>query len=104
MNYEFALLVVDPSWPIKRDVIVKLLRAENALARPYYSPPLHLSAHCPDFINPPALPVTEQLSRTIIHMPVGELLSQEDIARLGEFFRFMHKDAYAIAERLNQTR
>lgn len=104
MNYEFALLVVDPSWPIKRDEIVKLLRAENALARPYYSPPLHLSAHCPDFINPPALPVTEQLSRTIIHMPVGELLSQEDIARLGEFFRFMHKDACGIAERLNQTR
>lgn len=103
MNYEFALLVVDTSWPIKRDMIVELLRAENALARPYYSPPLHLSAHCPDFITPPALPVTEQLSRTIINMPVGELLNLEDIAQLGEFFRFLYKDAYAITERLNQT-
>lgn len=103
MNYEFALLEVDPTWPLKRDVIVELLRAENALARPYYSPPVHRSTHCPDFIEPPSLPVTEELARTIIQMPVGELVSRKDIFRLGAFFHFIHTNAREIAERLNPT-
>lgn len=102
MNYEFALLILDSNWPISRDDTVKLMRAENALARPYYSPPIHLSSHCPDFIDPPKLPVTENLSKCIIQMPVGELVSFADIALLSDFFRFLHTHAEEINIRLSK--
>jgi dTDP-4-amino-4,6-dideoxygalactose transaminase len=102
MNYEFALLEVDTGWPISRDQTVNLMRAENALARPYYSPPVHLSSHCPDFVDPPKLPVTENLAKSIIQMPVGELVSIDDIALLGDFFRFLHAHAEEINDHLSK--
>ena len=102
MNYELALLVVDSEWPISRDDTVKIMRAENALARPYYSPPVHLSSHCPDFIDPPKLPVTERVANSIIQMPFGELVSLEDIAKIGCLFRFMFTHADEIITRLSE--
>jgi dTDP-4-amino-4,6-dideoxy-D-glucose transaminase len=99
MNYEFALLTTGPDFPFDRDFIVKLFRAENAMAQPYYSPPLHLSSHCPASIRPPSLPVTEKLAREIIQMPVGELVSLEDIVIMADFFRFIYDQADAIRKR-----
>lgn len=103
MNYEFSLLNIGPDFPFERDYIVNMLRAENAMAQPYYSPPLHLSQHCPKSITPPLLPVTENLARTIIQMPVGELVSLEDIAIMGDFFRFIYNHAKNIRQRLMET-
>lgn len=102
MNYEFALLRVDPSWPLTRNEIVSLLRKENALARAYYSPPVHLSEHCPDHIDPPHLPVTEALHPLIIQMPVGELVSTKDIRDLSMFVEFLYENGQGIAESLRQ--
>ena len=102
MNYEFSLLQVDPSWPLTRNEIVSLLRKENALARAYYSPPLHLSGHCTDPIDPPHLPVTEALHPLIIQMPVGELVSTENIRDLSTFMEFLYKNGQVIAEALPQ--
>ncbi|MBI1731273.1 MAG: aminotransferase class I/II-fold pyridoxal phosphate-dependent enzyme [Gammaproteobacteria bacterium] len=99
-NYEFFLLEVTDAFPLSRNQIVTVLRAEQALARPYYSPPLHLSQHCPAFIDPPSLPVTETLSRRFIQMPVGETLQPEDISALADLFRFMQGNAAAIRPRL----
>jgi dTDP-4-amino-4,6-dideoxygalactose transaminase len=95
-NYEFALLEVDPSWPLDRDAIVDVMLCENARGRPYYSPPLHRSVHCPAFVEPPHLPVTEELARRFIQMPVGELVSLDDIAALAELFGFLHRHASGI--------
>jgi dTDP-4-amino-4,6-dideoxyglucose len=99
-SYEFALLEVEASWPLGRDLLVDLMLRENARGRPYYSPPLHRSAHCPDFIDPPSLPVTEDLSLRFIQMPVGELVSLDDIALLGDWFAFVHEHGAEIAARL----
>ena len=102
MNYEFALLCVDPQWPLGRDVIVSVMREENALARPYYSPPLHLSSHCPPGMVPPHLPVTERLARGIIQMPVGELVNEADIMALAELMAFLFSHAPEVTSRLSR--
>jgi len=103
-NYEFALAQIDSSWVFSRDETIELLRSENALARPYYCPPLHLSEHRPAGMAPPSLPVTEALSHQIIQMPVGELVSVDDIRRLATFFRFIGDNARAIRKRLWNNR
>lgn len=99
-SYEFALLDVDRDWPVGRDALVDLMLRENARGRPYYSPPIHRSTHCPDFIDPPSLPVTEDLARRFIQMPVGELVSLDDIAMLAEWFAFVHDQGADIAARM----
>lgn len=99
LNYEFALLRVPPDWPLSRDQLVALMRAEGALARAYYSPAVHQSMHCPPGAET-GLTVTEQLAREFIQMPVGELVGAAEVACLAEFFRFCHAHGAAISARL----
>lgn len=100
-NYEFALLSVPPEWPLRRDELVALIRAEGALARAYYSPPVHLSSHCPPEART-MLPVTERLAGEFIQMPVGELVGPEEVSSLARLFVFMHDHAVEIHQRLAQ--
>jgi dTDP-4-amino-4,6-dideoxygalactose transaminase len=99
-NYEFFLLEVRDSFPLERDEAVAVLRAENALARAYYSPPLHQSPHHPRGMAAPVLPVTERLARRFIQMPVGESLQPGDEAALADLFRFMAEHGPEIRARL----
>lgn len=95
-NYEFFLLEVTENFPLSRDQAVAILRGEKALARPYYSPPLHQSEHCPASVTPPVLPVSERMARRFIQMPVGETLAPGDPRVLADLFRFMGDHAAAI--------
>ncbi|MBG0790489.1 MAG: DegT/DnrJ/EryC1/StrS family aminotransferase [Desulfovibrionaceae bacterium] len=99
-NYEFVLLELSPAWKMSRDDVVAVLRRENALARPYYSPPLHLSPHMPEGLPVPSLPVTEQEAEKYIQMPVGELVDEDTIVRLAGLIAFMHDNQEDIAGRL----
>lgn len=102
MNYEYPLLVVKPSWPIKRDTLVDMLRAENALVRPYYKSQLHLkNCFYETSEQPPSLPVTEALSQLIMHMPAGELVNIKDIKKLGSLMKFIYLNSSRICERLS---
>lgn len=91
-NAEFPLLRLAPDWPVSRDTLVAILRAEGALARPYYSPPLHLQ----DDPHHPPLPVAEALSTCIVQMPTGESVGAGDIERLAELVRFVATHGEAI--------
>ncbi|AMK11051.1 DegT/DnrJ/EryC1/StrS family aminotransferase [Pseudodesulfovibrio indicus] len=99
-NYEFVLLELFPDWKMSRDDVVDVMRRENALARPYYSPPLHLSPHMPEGQPVPSLPVTEQEAVKFIQMPVGELVDEDTIRRLAGLVAFVHDNQEEIAGRL----
>lgn len=99
-NYEFVLLEVDDGWELKRDELVAILRGENALARPYLSPATHLGMHCPASQAGIHLPVTEMLSARFVQMPVGSLVSLDDIENLARLFRFLRTHDATIAEAL----
>ncbi len=99
-NYEFFLLEIAESWPLDRDTIVKMLRAEGALARGYYAPPVHLSSHFPKDQSVPSLPVTEKLADKFIQMPVGEMVSENDIDALGDWFLFIYQNFKQIRDKL----
>lgn len=103
-NYEFFLLDVGAEFPLDRDQAVAVLRAENALGRPYYSPPLHRSPHFPEGMKVPHLPVTERLARRFIQMPVGESLQPGDEAQLAQLFVFMARHADEIRTRIEQAK
>lgn len=91
-NCEFPLLRLAPDWPIPRDALVAILRAEGALARPYYAPSLHLHDD-PQHI---LLPVAEMLSKNIIQMPTGESVSPADVECLAALVRFVAANADGV--------
>jgi len=99
-NYELTIFEVTTAWPLSRDDTLRLLNAENALARPYYSPPLHRSEHCPPGCGDVSLPVAEALATRFIQMPVGDLVSLADIKALAELMAFVQANGPAVAARL----
>lgn len=101
-KYNYLMAIAEPgkSWPISRDNTVKLIRAENLLARAYYCPPLHQTSHCPKGLKVPPLPITENLAKRFIQMPVGSLVSISNIKSIAEFFKFMADNSKEINKHL----
>jgi hypothetical protein len=51
----------------------------------------------------PDLPVSEQLAARYLQLPVGELVSLDDIAQIGEFLSFVDEQGAEIAGRLRNA-
>jgi dTDP-4-amino-4,6-dideoxyglucose len=100
-NYQMAVIEIRPGWPLTRDQTVMLLRAEGAAISAYYSPPLHRSEHSGGGETPP-LPVAEELGRRFVQLPVGELVSLEDVADLCRLLAFVAERGDAVARRAAQ--
>lgn len=100
-NYQLVVAEVAEGWPFTRDETVKLLRSEGMAIGPYYSPSLHQSEHAPAGMPVPYLPVSEELSRRFFQLPVGELVSIDDIHRIGRFLVFINHNRERIMGRLN---
>jgi len=99
-NYQMAVLEVRPEWPLTRDQTVALLRAEGAAISAYYSPPLHRSEHSPAGVTTPPLPVAEALARNYVQLPVGELVTLQDVGSICDLLAFVDRHGVAIAGRL----
>jgi dTDP-4-amino-4,6-dideoxyglucose len=97
-TFSLVLLRVPATAPYTRDELIRILRAENALARPYYSPTLNEI----DALDraPDSLPITRRVSQEFIQMPVGDLMSIADIERLGALFAELDRDAGRILDTL----
>lgn len=98
-NYSLVLLKVEDTWPISRKDMVRLLRAENALVRTYYDPPLHRSHQCDE-----TLPISESLSKQYIQMPVGDFVSLEDIEKVMGWFLFVLRNAPNILDSIKDLK
>lgn len=85
-------------WPLSRDATLRILNAENVLARAYYSPALH--AKPMDYPHVPAsLPLTDLLAERYMLLPCGHFVSGDDIREVVALLSFLHEQAGAIAGR-----
>jgi dTDP-4-amino-4,6-dideoxygalactose transaminase len=98
----FKNIVVEltDSWPLSREMTLKLLHAENVLAREYYSPPLHVrSSHIPHIAG--SLSSTDRLANRFVNLPCGQRVTTEDISRISELLRFIADHGDLIARRIS---
>lgn len=98
-GYKNIVVELLPAWPLTREVTIAALNAENILARPYYSPPLHRK----DLLFPhiPAnLPVTDRLAQTFMNLPCGHQVSSADIEEIVNVLEFLVTHADEIRERV----
>jgi len=99
-NYEMVLVEFEEGWPLTRDEVLAILKAEGCAIGPYYSPALHKSRYYPQSIDDIHLPVAEGLAQRFLQLPVGEQMSVDDINILGQLFRFLGQHGEAISRRL----
>jgi len=84
-NYQYVVVDVEErDAGLSRDELVRVLEAENVLARRYFTPGAHLMEPYRSF-QPQAglvLPETERLSTRVMTLPTGQTVSEDDVRRI----------------------
>jgi dTDP-4-amino-4,6-dideoxygalactose transaminase len=101
-NHGLVLLRVLPEAPFSRDELVRILRAENALVRPYYAPPLHIALPAAGEKPPAPCPVSEACADAFIQMPVGDRVTLAHIDQLRTLFERLDRQGAACRQQLRQ--
>lgn len=98
-SYKNIVVELTPGWPLSRAHTLDILHAEGALARPYYSPPLHRKSMSYPHI-PADLPITDQLAEKFMLLPCGHFVTDADIDALCALLAFIDGNAAQIHGRL----
>lgn len=79
-NFQYVVIEIDaPAFGMTRDELVDVLRDHGILARRYFSPSIH---KLPPFGTGVALPNTDFLCETLVQLPTGQAISDEDVVRV----------------------
>ena len=94
-TYKNILVKLTDDWLLPRSDTLDILHAENLLARPYYSPPLHAKAtHYPTIKAD--LSATEVLTQQFMLLPCGEFVDIPDIEAIVSHLRFLQDRGQGI--------
>jgi len=98
-NYQYVVVEVDPKVaPLDRDDLIRVLQAENVLARKYFWPGCHrMEPYCS--LQPDAhlqLPVTEKVAARILLLPTGQTVSPKTVDLVCAIIRSACKNAGAV--------
>ena len=102
-NYQYIVVEIDQTKAgIGRDELVRLLHAENIIARRYFYPGCHrmepYRTSYPDAGR--ALPLTEQLADRVLTLPTGTAVGETEISGIGRIIRKAIARGPEIHERL----
>jgi len=102
-GYKNVVVRCEDSWPLSRENTLRILHAENMLARPYYNPPLHESPRKFPIVYNTDLSVTEEVTTQYMLVPSGDHVSVEDITVMGKILIFVQEHAEEINRRLEEN-
>ena len=102
-NYQYGACTIDEAaFGLSRDTVIKLLLAENVIARRYFYPGIHRSVPYgdirPDYVA--ALPETEKACATSLQLPVGAMLDKDGAERISAHIRMIQANAGTIRSSL----
>jgi dTDP-4-amino-4,6-dideoxygalactose transaminase len=81
-DYRLIVVTIGDSWPLAREDTLRLLEAENVLARPYYAPLTNKVVEYPRVC--PGLPVTDAICADFMVLPSGAHVSESDVEKIVE--------------------
>ena len=99
-NYQYIVLEIDHhDFGLSRDVLVRILHAENVRARRYFYPGVHrMEPYRSYYPNAGLLlPVTEFMVGRTICLPTGTSVSLKDVAKICDLISFVSKNAKHIS-------
>lgn len=106
-NYQYIVLEIDESLTkVSRDTLVKILEAENVIARRYFYPSCHRMEPYRSYFPHAGLmlPETEKLTQRVMLLPTGTSINTEDIAKIIHIIRFSIANSDSIQKYLHQTK
>lgn len=80
-------------WDLSRDQLLRILQAENILARPYYTPPLHAQDE-----SAPELRVTDTVTASTCILPSGAHVSEDDVYEITAFLHFVYANRRELSD------
>jgi dTDP-4-amino-4,6-dideoxygalactose transaminase len=84
---DFSVIVDGKEFGCSRDALLATLHGENIDARKYFSPPVHLQKlYCEVWDGRP-LPVTEQISSSVVSLPIYSSLADDAVDKICEVIR-----------------
>jgi dTDP-4-amino-4,6-dideoxygalactose transaminase len=98
-NFQYAVVEVDPAvCPLDRDELVRVLTAENVVARRYFYPGCHrmepYQTRYPFWDH--TLPVTNRLAGRLMALPTGTAISEADVTRVCALIRLAVRQAAVL--------
>jgi dTDP-4-amino-4,6-dideoxygalactose transaminase len=103
-NYQYIVLEIDDTAArVTRDQLVRILHAENVLARRYYYPGCHrMEPYRSYYPNAGLLlPETERLVERVICLPTGTAVGSDEIGEICQIIRFVMEHGGEIGLRLS---
>jgi dTDP-4-amino-4,6-dideoxygalactose transaminase len=100
-GYKNIVAEITEDWPLSRDDTIRVLNAENVLARPYYYPALHQKEMLYPHVEA-HLPITDALSQRFLNLPCGQLVTNEDITQIVGMLKFLASNAVYITQELEK--
>ena len=79
-DYRLIVVRIGDSWPLSREETLRLLEAENVLARPGYEPLTRRVVEYPRVC--PELPVTDAILQDFMVLPSGAHVSEDDVEKI----------------------
>lgn len=104
-NWQYAIALVDEEeYGLPRDSLVRVLEAENILARRYFHPGCHrMEPYRRDFEESGReLPVTDRLSAMVLSLPNGESVIPEAVRWIGDAIRLAGERSGEIRAKLKE--
>jgi dTDP-4-amino-4,6-dideoxygalactose transaminase len=104
-NYQYVVLELDEDLAgIKRDELVRVLHAENVIARRYFYPGCHqmepYRSNHPD--TGQRLPLTERLVERVITLPTGTAVEPRQISEICELLKWVISHGPEVHESLSR--
>jgi dTDP-4-amino-4,6-dideoxygalactose transaminase len=105
-NYQYVVLEIDESKTgVNRDQLMKVLQAENVLARRYFYPGCHrMEPYKSSFPHAGLLlPETEKLTNRVLCLPTGTSVGEGQIRGICQIIRFAVEHEGEITHRMNES-
>lgn len=105
-NYQYIIIEIDKDKAkVSRDDMVRILQAENILARRYFYPGCHEMEPYRSYF-PHArllLPETEQLTQRVLSLPTGTAVRKEQVKRISKLIKLVIENGPEISTRLSNN-
>jgi dTDP-4-amino-4,6-dideoxygalactose transaminase len=96
-NYQYVILEIDPDeCPLNRDELLRVLHADNILARRYFFPGCHRMEPYRTFSPDCVLPVTERLAERVLALPTGTAVGHREVEMVAAVIRSALREAAAV--------
>jgi dTDP-4-amino-4,6-dideoxygalactose transaminase len=87
-NYQYVVLELDPAdWLPSRDDLVRVLHAENVIARRYFYPGVHRMEPYRSLYAGLVLPATEAIADRVVVLPTGQAVDEAAVRTISKLIR-----------------